>query len=290
MKHIYGIIPPIITPFDAEGKLDVETLKRETEYYIASGVHGLSFAGSTGEGSTLSADELYQGISTIRAMTDMPLVCGVIRNCTQDALEAGLAAKEAGADTLMVTPKFYFSNDDAGNYAFYEAICRQVALPVIVYNVIAANPISAELLAKMSDIPHMFGVKQSVGGLHALGETLRLCEKKLQVFGAQDDLCYVSFAMGAVGSISAVHAVFPRESVAMWDAVQAGDLKQAKIIQQRTMPIVKLCGQVPFPNGYREAAAQLGCPVGLARHPLLPVSAAYTDRMTAELKAYQFIK
>ncbi len=290
MKNIYGIIPPIITPFDAEGRLDVETLKRETEYYLKSGVHGLSFAGSTGEGSTLSADELYTGISTIRAMTDMPLVCGIIRNCTKDALEAGLAAKEAGADALMVTPKFYFSNDDEGNYAFYEAICRGIELPVIVYNVIAANPISAELLERMSVIPHMFGVKQSVGGLHALGETLRLCENRLKVFGAQDDLCYVSFAMGAIGSISAVHAVFPRESVEMWEAVQAGEIDRAKHIQQRTMPAVRLCGQVPFPNGYREAAAQLGCPVGYARHPLLPVSAEYSAQMNVCLRKHNFIK
>ena len=288
MKKIYGIIPPIITPFDSDGRLDVETLKREVDYYIESGVHGLSFAGSTGEGSTLSPDELYLGVSTIRSMTNMPLVCGIIRNCTKDALDAGLAAKDAGADALMVTPKFYFSNDDEGNYTFYEEICRAVELPVIVYNVIAANPISAELLAKMSEIPYMFGVKQSVGGLHALGETLRLCEDKLQVFGAQDDLCYVSFAMGAVGSISAVHAVFPRESVVMWNAVQEGDLLTAKRIQQRTMPVVKLCGQVPFPNGYREATSQLGCPVGYARHPLMPVSAEYSARMAQCLTENSF--
>lgn len=98
-----GIIPPIVTPFDESGEIWQEAMRREMKLCLDAGADGLSVAGSTGEGPTLRDEELQQLVDMARSCVreNQPVVCGVMRTCTRDAVRAGLAAKEAGADAIM---------------------------------------------------------------------------------------------------------------------------------------------------------------------------------------------
>ena len=171
----------------------------------------------------------------------------------------------------MITPIFYFTNNDAGNLAYYREICSAVDLPVIIYNVIAQNPISPELMERLSEIQGMYGIKQSVGGLHSLARMLLRCADKTKVFGAQDDLAYLSFAMGAVGSISAIHSVFPRESVQIWDYVKAGSIEKARLLQDKLLAVMQVMEKYPFPSGVSAAITAQGRDCGVPRRPIMPV-------------------
>ena len=104
-----GIIPPIVTPFDEAGEIDEAKLRREMELCIQAGADGLSVGGSTGEGPTLRDEELQRMVHIAREYLnpEQTLVCGIMRTCTRDAVRAGLAAKEAGAEAIMVTPTAY---------------------------------------------------------------------------------------------------------------------------------------------------------------------------------------
>jgi dihydrodipicolinate synthase/N-acetylneuraminate lyase len=267
-----GIIPPTITPFNDAEDLDEAKLQQEIRLLIDAGVHGLSFGGSTGEGALLSDAELAAGIRITKAEVgsrQLPVLCGIIRNSTRQAITAGLAARSAGADCLMVTPTYYHGTSERGNFEYFQAITRATGLPIVIYNVIKTNPILPEAMRKLCEIDGVIGIKQSVGGIHALTDMISACGSKTLVFGAQDDLLFASYLLGAHGAISAILTVFPELCVQQWDAVQAGDLATAKAIHYRILPVWRKIEGGAFPGKIKAALKLMGRPVGQARSPIL---------------------
>ncbi len=267
-----------------------DALRREVRFFTEAGVHGLSLGGSTGEGALLSNDELKAGLEILQEENTarLPVVCGIIRNSTRDAISAGLIAREAGADALMITPTFYHGTDATGNLAYYREISTAVELPIIIYNVIAQNPISPDLMLRLSDIENISGIKQSVGGLHGLTEMIAACGDRTMVYGAQDDALFCSYILGAIGAISAILTAFPELCVEQWNAVQAGDLEKAREIHYRLVPVWQMvsCAKMAFPARVKAILRMLGRQGGYARRPILdPTPEALAEIHAALIKA-----
>lgn len=163
------------------------------------------------------------------------MVAGVIRNSTPAAVSAGLAAKEAGADALMVTPVSYnvLVPDDEGNYNFYREISDRVGLPIVIYNVVPQNTITAPLFGKLLEIENVVGIKQSVGGIMAFYEMKMVNGKRGKVFSATDDMLCSTYELGADGAISAILTVFPELCVEMWKDFKEGRREHALELQNR---------------------------------------------------------
>lgn len=200
MKNFEGIIPPIVTPFTKEGEIDERKIRKEMEICMKAGANGLSVAGSTGEGPTLNDSELVQLIKIAKEYLDktQPLVCGIMRTCTRDAVNAGIKAKEAGADAIMVTPTAYnvLVPNEEGMFDFYKTISEKVKLPIIIYNVIPQNTISPELFGKLlEETEYVMGIKQSVGGIQALYADIMEVDGKGNVYAATDDMIFSCFEL-----------------------------------------------------------------------------------------------
>jgi len=280
-ERIRGIIPPMVTPFLPDGTLNLPKIRLEARRLLRAGVHGLSFGGSTGEGALLRDEELEAGVRAIREEVgdDVPVLCGVIRNCTRDAVSAAQAAKRGGADCLMMTPTYYHGTDAAGNAAYYRTVYEQVGMPMVIYNVIKANPILPDMIPELSKNPGLIGIKQSVGGIHALADMLLAAGDRFTVFGAQDDVMYLSYLAGAKGAISAILTLFPEECMAQWHAVQAGDIETARKINDRMLPVWRTIEGGAFPGRIKTALNLRGVGVGNARSPILPTDAAVEERI-----------
>ena len=140
MTHIYGIVPPLVTPFDEREELDEAALRAEVRHLIERvGVHGLAVGGSTGEGHTLSTDELRRivGAAAEEARGRVPVIAGIIVDSTRQAVERGRAVADLGVAALQVTPVHYlFRPSDEMMVRHFAAIAEQVGLPVIIYNVV----------------------------------------------------------------------------------------------------------------------------------------------------------
>lgn len=279
-----GIIAPVLTPFTADGAVDLDAFRREVRVLLDAGVHGISPGGSTGEGAALTDDELVSMIEVIRAENHggVPVVAGVIRSSTPAAVRTGLLARDAGADTLMVTPTFYnvLVPDAAGNRLFYQTLSDEVGLPIVIYNVVPQNEIGSELAAELLDIDNVVGIKQSVGGIMAMYDMRVLCRDKGSVYAATDEMLASCYALGADGAISAILALFPRTSVRMWDLVQAGRHEEALALQDRLYPVWRLVRGGQFPARMKAAAAAMGRDAGHPRSPLTPAD----DALRAELE------
>ncbi len=272
-KEIKGIIPPIVTPFDADGAINSQLIEKEMKICIDAGVHGLSVGGSTGEGPTLRDEELVELIRIAKGYLreEQSLVCGVMRTCTRDAVRAGLAAKEAGADAIMVTPTAYnvLVPNEQGMFDFYSTISREVQMPVIIYNVIPQNTISPGLFKRLvEETEYVRGVKQSVGGVQALYAMRMAVGDKGNIYAATDDMLYTCYELGACGAISAILSVFPRECVEMWNCQQCGKRERAFEIQNQLYDKWQCLGGNQFPIRLKYALEVLGREPGYCRSPI----------------------
>lgn len=268
-----GIIPPIVTPFDEAGDIDEEKLRREMRFCMESGADGLSVGGSTGEGPTLRDEELQQLIDIAKdyLTADKTLVCGIMRTCTRDAVRAGLAAKEAGAEAIMVTPTAYnvLVPNPEGMFDFYSTISKEVQLPIIIYNVIPQNTIYPDLFHRLLlETEYVMGIKQSVGGIQALYADVMEVGEEGRVYAATDDMIYSCFDLGAKGAISAILSVFPKESVEMWKCAQTGDHVRGLEIQQSLYQKWQCLGGNQFPIRMKYALKCLGRDCGFCRSPI----------------------
>lgn len=289
---IRGVIPPVVTPFDATGEIDEVALREDCRFLLEAGVHGLSFGGSTGEGALLSDDELELGLRIISNEIEgrCPLVCGIIRNSTRDAVCAARRAAAAGADALMITPTFYHGTDELGNYSYYKDISDSIDLPIIIYNVVRQNPITPKMMMKLSSVPNITGIKQSVGGMHAFNEMICTCGEITDVYGAQDDMLAVNYLLGAVGAISAILTVFPKLCVEQWNVVQEGRIAEAMDIHFRLTSVWRQvsCAGMAFPGRVKKMLELLGRDGGLPRRPILEPDPDVTQVLRGALEAAGF--
>lgn len=286
--ELFGILPPMVTPFQAgTEELDEVAFRSEARVLLDAGVHGLTVGGSTGEGHTLSIEESCR---VTRAAVEeaggrVPVVAGIIRDSTRDVIAYGRALRDAGAAALQITPVHYlFNPGDEGTYAYYREIGSEVGLPIVIYNVVPWNTVSPELLLRLSEIEQVVAVKQSGGDIHKLADLIRANAGRLRIFTAVDDLLYPSFILGAEGAIAAILTVLPDLCMELWHACQRGDHATAKSLHERILPVWRAMNHPDMSSRTKAAIALRGRDAGVPRRPLLPVSAAVRAELALALE------
>ncbi len=269
LNKLNGMIAPMVTTFDENEDLDLNATRKEVKYLLNTGIDGISTGGSTGEGALLSGDEIRKIIEIIVEENEkkIPIVAGIIRNSTREAIKTGLIAKKAGADALLVTPVFYHGATPDGNYEYYKLIAEKVGLPTIVYNVVPTNQITPEVMLKIGEIEEVIGIKQV--GIEALVAMVYTCGDSIKVFSACDDMLYGTYVSGACGAISAMITAVPELCVKQWKAFKKGDQKTAMEIQRKLYFVRETYNFTPFPGMLKEIINQLGRKVGKSRSPIL---------------------
>ena len=290
MRRIYGIVPPITTPFDGKEEVDEPLLRREVRHLVEEiGVHGLAAGGSTGEGHTLSTDELRRVVAlTIEEVRGrVPVVAGIIVDSTRQALEKGRDLADLDVDALQVTPVHYlFKPTDEMMYRHFATIADELGVPVIVYNVVPWSYCSAELLTRIiTEIDWVIGVKQSAGDLKRLADLMLMLEGRGLVMSAVDALLYPSFCLGAHGSISAIVTAVPGLCIQLWDAVQAGNHALALELHLKALRIWNTIAGHNLPANVKCAMEFQGRPAGLPRAPMPPSSDSQRKAIKEALEA-----
>ncbi len=288
-KRLTGIIPPLVTPFTESGEIDERAFRAQTRFMVQKGVHGICVGGSTGEGHTLSLDELRRLVAAAseEVAGKIPVLAGVIVNSTRDAIAKAEAVREFGVAALQVTPVHYvFKPDDDATFDHFKTITRAVDIPVVIYNVIPWNYLRPDLLVRiMSELPGVIGVKQSQGDLKLLADLLIAAPKGKVILTAVDALLYPSFALGAHGTIAANPAAVPGVCVALWNAVQKGDHQKALEIHKSLLRFWNTISAETLPACVKHALGLQGCPGGLPRQPMPTPSARQRDAIAPALTA-----
>lgn len=289
-EDVVGIFPPIVTPFNTQEEVDVEALRAELRFNLSLGVTGVCLGGSTGEGHALDAEDISILIRTAvdEVQGKVPVMAGIITASTREAVRRGKAARDAGAQALMVTPPIYQLPSDDGIYDYYDAIHRETGLPIVIYNVLPHCPVTPALFLRLADHPGIIGTKESIGGsLETLTELLATVGDKISVTWAHDWLLYPGFAIGATGSISGAAAILPKHCIAMWKAIQRSDIKTAQKLHFIITDVTSQISKHNWPAGTKLAVNLQGRNVGPCRRPFVKVPEEQKQRIQAALdRAY----
>lgn len=288
MKQLTGIIVPIVTPFDQRGRIEEGALREQLDFMIEKGVHGVCAGGTTGEGHTLSLDELRRivEITVDQVAGRIPVLAGILANSTFDLLARANALSDLELDALQVTPTYYLYNpndDEMVNH--FHALAEVDSTPLIVYNVVRWNMLGANLLVRlMSEVPTIIGVKQSGGEIKLLADLLMRAPAGKLIYSAQDALLYPTFALGAHGAIAASPTAAPSGALALWEAVKTGNHESALALHKRILRLWNAVTGNNCPAAVKYALALQKCPSGYPRRPMHEPGAEQKREIEAALK------
>lgn len=288
--ELQGIIPPMTTPFTAEGEVDEGAFRAEVRFLLEQGVHGLAVGGTTGEGHTLSTDELRRLVAAAveEAAGQVPVIAGIIVDSTRQAIERGRAVADLAVAALQITPVHYlFRPTDEAMVAHFRTVAEEVGLPVIIYNVVPWCYCSPALLTRiLREVPGVIGVKQSAGDLKLLADLLLMAGDEARIFSAVDALLYPSFILGAHGAIAAIPTAAPQPCVALWEAVQRGDHETALALHRRLLKLWNALVGDNLPACVKYALTLQGGPGGYPRAPMSPASPAQQEAIRHALEGF----
>lgn len=283
----------MVTPFRPENDIDEQAHRADVRYLVGTAkVHGLAVGGSTGEGHTLSTEELRRIVAwTVEeAQGRVPVIAGIITNSTASAIERAKAVADLGAAALQVTPVHYvFRPDDDSLLRFFSEIAEQSGLPVIIYNVVPWCYLLPPLLVRiLRDVEGVVAVKQSASDMKALADLLLLIgeagiENRVRILSAVDALLYPSFQLGSHGAVAAILTAAPEWCVALWSAVQQGRHDEALLLHKRLLRLWNAIDAPNLPANVRAAMRLQGRHGGVPRPPMPASSPAQEQRIREAL-------
>jgi len=273
-EPLRGALTALVTPFDAEGRVDRRALSRIVNWQIERGIHGLVPCGTTGEGATLTDQEKQEVIATTVEATRgrVPVVAGCGTNDTRTTLAGARVASRAGADALLVVTPYYNKPNPSGMVAHFEAVAAETELPVVVYNVPGrtGQNLGVDLTLRLASVPGVVGVKEASGNLEQIAAILSGRPSGFVVLSGDDALALPTVALGAEGLISVVSNAAPHETAELLGAALAGDLARARDLHYRLLPLMRANFVESNPVPIKTAMHLLGFCDPRVRPPLGP--------------------
>lgn len=287
--RLRGTYTALITPFRQDA-VDEASLRRLVEAQIAGGVEGLVPVGTTGESPTVTMEEHIRVIRiTVEAASGrVPVLAGAGANSTREALELCRAARDAGADGLLIVAPYYNRPTQRGLREHFEAIMREVPLPLVAYNIPGRTGVNIEpeTLAALRASGRLAGVKEAAGSADQVSRILELLGPDFPVFSGDDSLTLPFMSVGAVGVISVVSNVAPREMSDMVRAFLAGKPAEARALHARLFPLIKALFLESSPGPVKTALGLLGQCTPELRLPLAPMDEANVAKLKSAMRAF----
>ncbi len=294
MKEIklHGIVPPIITPMNADESVNLPELRNQIERQIAGGVHGIFCFGTNGEGYALSLKEKEEILETTvdQVHGRVPVYAGSGCITTADTVYMSRRAEELGADVLsIVTPSFATASQEE-LYRHYSEVAKHVNIPIVLYNIPPRtnNKILPETVRRLAkDVDVILGAKDSSGDIENLKAYIRETQdlgKPFSVFAGNDGAILTGLRAGGAGGIAGRANLYPKTVTQIYNSFIAGDLEKAEECQQRIGTIQRV---FKFGNSntiIKKGVNMLGYPVGECRRPFNYLCDEGMEELKAVLK------
>ena len=240
MSAFSGIIPPLVTPFHADGTLDLESLDRLVDHLLEGGVDGLFALGSSGQVAYLSDADRDRVVSRIveRAAGRVPVLVGTADLTAPRVIEQARRAVAAGASAIVVTAPVYAINDATEIGEHFRLVAAASDVPVMAYDVPVRvhAKLGLDLLTGLGRDGIIAGVKDSSGddvAFRRLVAANAAAGHPLELFTGHEVMVDGMALLGADGAVPGLANVDPAGYVRLWKAAQAGDWAAARAEQDR---------------------------------------------------------
>ncbi len=285
-----GSIVPLITPF-RDGDLDEAALADLVDWQIASGSHGISVTGTTGEPSALTRAERERVIAvTAEAVNGrVPFVAGTGSNNLDETLHLSKFAQQVGVDALLVVVPYYIKPSQEGLYRYFKRVAAEVDLPQILYNIPGRSAVNLEIntVARLrDDCPNIIGIKEANADFSHITRLLGRLGRDFLVYSGIELLCFPILAIGGAGYVSATGNILPQEVAQLYDLTAAGKWQEAQDLHYHLMPLNDVVFIEINPVPVKTALGIMGKISPEVRLPLAPLIPENEDRLRQVLAMY----
>ncbi|WP_030686103.1 4-hydroxy-tetrahydrodipicolinate synthase [Streptomyces sp. NRRL B-1347] len=281
------VLTAMVTPFTADGALDLDGAQQLAAHLVDAGNDGLIVNGTTGESPTTSDAEKNE---LVRAVLDAVgdrahVVAGVGTNDTRHSIELARAAQDAGAHGLLTVTPYYNKPPQEGLYRHFTAIADATELPVMLYDIPGRSgvPINTETIVRLAEHPRIVANKDAKGDLGRA--SWAIARSGLAWYSGDDMLNLPLLSVGACGFVSVVGHVVTPELRALLEAHLSGDVQKATEIHQKLLPVFTGMFRTQGVITTKAALALQGRPAGPLRLPLVELSPDETAQLKIDLAA-----
>jgi len=285
-----GIIPPVSTILNQQGKLNEKEQGLLIDRLIEAGVDGLFFLGTGGEFSQMSVEERKAVAEFAVRYTNkrVPVLIGTGSTSTREVIMLSQHAQQIGADAVVVINPYYWQLTEENLFSHYRDIANSVDLPILLYNFpnLTGQDLSPDFVCALVDQhPNIVGIKETIDSVGHIQEMILKVKKKhphFAVFSGFDNHLLNTLQLGGDGTISASGNFAPQLSVGIYNAFTSGDLEKAAALH-RQLAILPLLYQIdsPFVNVVKEATKLCGLDIST---DVLPPSRPLSNEKIEKVK------
>ena len=284
-----GLGIALITPFQEDGSVDYDALKRLVTYQLDNGADFFCILATTGETPTLTAEEklTIKNLIVEIVQARVPILMGCGGNNTAAVVEELRTADLKGIDGILSVCPFYNKPSQEGLYQHFRAIAAATELPVVLYNVPGRTGVNlkAETTVRLArDCHNIVAIKEASGNLEQVDEIIKNKPRDFDVISGDDSLTFPMVSCGAVGVISVIGNALPREFSKMIRLQMRGEYDPARIIHHRFTDLFSLLFVDGNPAGVKAMLSEMGFIKNVLRLPLVPMRIKNMQRMSDILK------
>lgn len=286
VSHLRGVMPALLTPFDAQQNIDRASLRRLVRFNIEQSVDGVYVGGSTGEAFVQSLSEREEVLEIVaeEAKGKITLIAHVGCVSTAESQQLAAAAKRYGFDAVSAVTPFYYPFSFEEHCDHYRAIIDSAdGIPMVVYNIPALSGVklTLEQINQLVTLPGVGALKQTSGDLYQM-EQIRRAHPELVLYNGYDEIFASGLLAGADGGIGSTYNIMAWRYLGIVQALKEGDTAKAQQLQHECNKVIDLLVKVGVFRGLKTVLHYMDVlSVPLCRKPFAPVE----DKFQAELKA-----
>lgn len=291
MKIFEGSGVALVTPFDNNGNVDYEALKRLIDFQIENGTDSIIICGTTGESSTLTYEEHKKCIDTCIKHVNgrIPVIAGTGSNCTKSAIKMSKEASELGADGLLLVTPYYNKTTQKGLINHYSKIASSVDTPIILYNVPSRTGCNLEpqtIKEIANNNENVVGVKEASGNISNVAKIMDLTNGEISVYSGNDDQIVPILSLGGSGVISVIANILPKETHDLVRNYLDGNVEASREEQIKMLKLCKALFKEVNPIPVKKALELMGMCDGYLREPLIEMEKENQKQLIKAMKDY----
>ena len=270
IKDFKGVIPAVLSVFNEDESFDEQKTREFIRYLLSFDIGGLYLTGSTGEAFLMNSEERKRQVEVVmdEVAGKVPVVVHVGAISTKESIELAKQAEAAGAAGISSVPPFYYKFNEDQIFNYYKDVAESVNIPMIVYNIPLAGMMTADMIARLSTIDNVKGVKYTGTALYEVNQMRDACKEGFMIYGGCDELGSSNISLGVDGIIGSFYNDIPDLYIRIWNAVKANDIAAAVELQKKAVHVIML----GVKTGSMMACLKLwlraaGVPAGWARRP-----------------------
>jgi 1-pyrroline-4-hydroxy-2-carboxylate deaminase len=278
-----GVYPALLTPFTKDDQLDLAMFEKNLQAQLDAGMHGIIIAGSLGEASTITVAEKEAMVkfSDNYIKGRIPVILNIAESSTKDAIEQVALAQQWGANGLMLLPPMRYKTDDRETITYFKAVASSTSLPIMIYN----NPVDykidtrPDMFDELVECKNITALKESSRDVTNLTRMKNRFGDRFKILCGVDTLAMEELCLGADGLVAGLVCAFPKETMAVYNLVKAGNIEEAAKIYRWFMPLLELDIHPKLVQYIKLAAAQTGISNEYVRAPRLPLVGEERERI-----------